>query len=100
MSSSSTDTSRTPSVTAGVHRVSTTRSRSASLISAASFTDCAYTASWYSSSSPADAVAAATVATWAGVCPYPWSIIGAGRPKRLAHEPDVHTCVAPNAAAT
>ena len=45
MSSSSTDTSRTASVTGGVQRVSTTRGRSASVTPDTSFTVCACVAS-------------------------------------------------------
>ena len=69
MSSSSTDTSRTASVTGGVQRVSTIRGRSASVTPETSFTVCACVASWYSASSSADAVAAPTSAACAAVCP-------------------------------
>src|ERR1700722_5521467 len=100
MSSSSTETSRIPSVTGGVQRVSTTRFRSASLISDTSFTLCAYVVSWYSSSSGTEAVAAATEATCSELCAYPWSIIPEGSPNRPVQLPDDHTCVTPNAAAT
>jgi hypothetical protein len=102
MSSSSTEISRTPSVTAGVQRRSTTRSRSASVTADTSFTDCSYVSSWYSSSSPAEAeaVAAPTAATCCDVCPYPWSAIPAGSPNRAAQPRLVHTCGTPNAAAT
>jgi SAM-dependent methyltransferase len=69
MSSSSTETSRTPSVTGGVHRVSTTRSRSASVTWDTSLTVCVCTASWYSCSSRPSAVAEAKIATSLPECP-------------------------------